>query len=404
MGGRQHSARCVAAIAGIVCSSVLAVSPVARAQTQQQLNWCNGEGGVSADQRINACTAVIRSGRFVGAELAKAYNNRGNGSYSKQDYDSALSDYNQAVRANPDYADAYNSRGNVWRYWQDYDRAIAEYDQAISLNPNYADAYNNRGTAWHEKGDRERAVADYRKAAELGHRDAKQVAVAAVNSKDWERCAANIDDGVSPDLQIGSCTAIIQSGKETDENFGLAFFYRGFTYALKEDFDHAIADYDQAIKLDATDADFFRARAFAYRQKKDFRRAIADYGEALTISPYDAATLLERGSLYLDQLDGHAAVNDFTNAISSNWRDPIAWNYKGNAQSMIREFRQAQNDYSMAIKIDPNYAEAYFNRAGAYLDQKDYERALADYKTAADLGYEAARLEVAKLQLLFRTK
>ncbi len=42
----------------------------ARAQTAQQLNWCDGKDGATPDQQIGGCTAVIQSGKFTGKNLA----------------------------------------------------------------------------------------------------------------------------------------------------------------------------------------------------------------------------------------------------------------------------------------------------------------------------------------------
>jgi len=39
-------------------------------------------------------------------------------------------------------------------------------------------------------------------------------------------------------------------------------------------------------------------------------------------------------------------------------------------------------DYNRAIRINPNYADAYFNRGYAYGEKKDYDRAIEDYTQA----------------------
>jgi hypothetical protein len=38
------------------------------AQTQQQLEWCNGKNNATPDQQINGCAALIGSGKYSGRE------------------------------------------------------------------------------------------------------------------------------------------------------------------------------------------------------------------------------------------------------------------------------------------------------------------------------------------------
>ena len=53
--------------------------------------------------------------------------------------------------------------------------------------------------------------------------------------------------------------------------------------------------------------------------------------------------------------------------------------------------RQAIGNYDKALKIDPNYAEAYYNRGHAYANLGNDKQALEDWKTAARLGYISAQ-------------
>src|SRR5271169_5590295 len=69
----------------------------------------------------------------------------------------------------------------------------------------------------------------------------------AAQSRDdnWARCK----DNNNPDLMVDACTALIQSGQETTENLAIAYNSRGNAYTDKGQYDRAVQDYDQAIKL-----------------------------------------------------------------------------------------------------------------------------------------------------------
>jgi tetratricopeptide (TPR) repeat protein len=73
----------------------------------------------------------------------------------------AINDLTEAIRLNPNSAVAYNNRGIAYFNTHDYDRAIADFSEAIRLNPNYTFAYIWRGLVHQERGDRARAEADF---------------------------------------------------------------------------------------------------------------------------------------------------------------------------------------------------------------------------------------------------
>ena len=86
-----------------------------------------------------------------------------------------LSDFEEAIRRNPQNAFLYYDRGNVYASRQDYQHAIDDYTKAISLEPNLAEAYYNRGLILIRTGKRKEGIDDLSKAGERGLYDAYSV-------------------------------------------------------------------------------------------------------------------------------------------------------------------------------------------------------------------------------------
>jgi lipoprotein NlpI len=77
------------------------------------------------------------------------------------------------------------------------------------------------------------------------------------------------------------------------------FSNRGLAYRDKGELDRAIADFNEAIRLEPKFAVAFNSRGFTYDRKGERDRAIADYTEAIRLDPKFAVAFRNRGRAYL---------------------------------------------------------------------------------------------------------
>jgi tetratricopeptide (TPR) repeat protein len=98
----------------------------------------------------------------------------------------------------------------------------------------------------------------------------------AQQSQNWKWCE-NKDKTFPADLAIGGCTALIQSGTENQKNLAIAFMNRGLAYRqLKNDYERAIQDYTQSIKLDPNYDRPYDARCYARAVLNQLQLALAE--------------------------------------------------------------------------------------------------------------------------------
>ena len=81
-------------------------------------------------------------------------------------------------------------------------------------------------------------------------------------------------------------------------------------------------------------------------------------------------------------------ISYFTEAIRIDPNDANAYYNRGNAYYDKREYDRAISDFNQVLKIDPNDAKAYYNRGAAYCQKEDYNKAWDDICKAQKLGYQ----------------
>jgi clan AA aspartic protease (TIGR02281 family) len=202
-------------------------------------------------------------------------------------------------------------------------------------------------------------------------------------ASDREDCA----DADNPDQKIVSCSRVIADDAESVPNRALAYRSRGAAYYDKGEFDRAIADFTEAVKIDADVAPPYFALAYSRRglaaaEKKDYDQAIVDYSEAIKLNPTSIDVYKDRGNAYSNKNDYDRAIADFSQAIKLDPNYALAYNNRGFAYFRKNDFDRAIIDYTEAVKRNPNYALAYNNRGNAYFRKNNYDLAIADYGEA----------------------
>ena len=88
--------------------------------------------------------------------------------------------------------------------------------------------------------------------------------------------------------------------------------------------------------------------------------------------------------------DFSGAILDYNEAIKLNPESAEAYYNRGVSKGRLQEHQSSIEDFTQAMNYKMNYAEAIFNRGVSYLalDQKD--AACADFSKASQLGFYKA--------------
>lgn len=151
-------------------------------------------------------------------------------------------------------------------------------------------------------------------------------APAFAESADWKQCA-DVNNKGAVSQSLAACNRILKDPREA-KNYAMAFRNRCGIRYTNGDYEQALADCNQAAKMDPQSAILYNRRGLIWYQKGDMGRAIVDYDQAIRINPQHS----------------------------------IAFNNRGLAFATKKEYDRAIRDYDQAIRFDPNYARAIHNR------------------------------------------
>jgi tetratricopeptide (TPR) repeat protein len=162
--------------------------------------------------------------------------------------------------------------------------AIQACTALIAANPNDAKAFFHRAighTGSAQTSERRKAIEDFTAVIKLEPNNRE-----AYSRRAYSRAYIDEHKGAVEDL-----TKAIQLGqKEKYSYLDVLFSSRGESHFSLKQYDKAIADFSDAIKLNKspTSLSFIR-RAKAYEARGDKAKAIADYNSAAKLDPNDSA-------------------------------------------------------------------------------------------------------------------
>jgi tetratricopeptide (TPR) repeat protein len=198
------------------------------------------------------------------------------------------------------------------------------------------------------------------------------------------------------------------------------FDVRASRYIVQHDYVRAIADLDQAIKLDPTSAKYFYNRGAAHFDNHEDALALADFNRALELNPKDSFALQARAELHLFQHDDAAAQRDFDAAVQASpgnpgvlAREARAYEAAGrhvaaiaiygvliakapsaalyNARCWIRaeanvELQAALADCDASLKLEPSWSATLDSRGFVNLRLGRLDDAIGDYTASLRAG------------------
>ncbi|MEM1136749.1 MAG: tetratricopeptide repeat protein, partial [Bacteroidota bacterium] len=153
----------------------------------------------------------------------------------------------------------------------------------------------------------------------------------------------------------------------------------------------AFKNYDKAIALDYNYMEALEERASLYKLLGKKYKAIADYTGLISNDPKNDQYYRLRANVRLKIGDRQGALEDFTLALRSNSTALNFYN-KGALLRQTSHFNEAISSLDSAISLDNHMVNAFYERGMSFLAIQEIDLAANDFSTAKSLGLDHKKI------------
>jgi tetratricopeptide (TPR) repeat protein len=155
------------------------------------------------------------------------------------------------------------------------------------------------------------------------------------------------------------------------------FLMRGFVRFEKDDCEAALADLNEALRLESTNVAALTTRANLWLLKNRPDLAFADANKAVESDPRNSHAVAERAFVFCTVKQDDNALRDIERAIELGSRSPLIYVARGQIYWKRGELAKAKVELDQALRIEPERADAHLFLAAIYMLQSDPDKAMS---------------------------
>ena len=252
---------------------------------------------------------------------AEAFHERGQALASIRKFGEAKSDFDEALRINPDSPEVLLDRGLSLAALEKHEEAITDFNAALDLDSENTPIYWARARAFLALEQYEEAIKDFDSALAL---------------------EPDIDYENERELaQLAQTIVVTGENIRLNPEDGNAFHERGRALADMERYEEAVADYGAALSFDPEDGDIYHDRGQALAALGRYEEAIDDYDSALDLIPENADIWADRATAKYSEERYDETIADCDAALALNADLPETLALRETVQNRLSRFTLA---------------------------------------------------------------
>ena len=356
---------------------------------------------------ILSCTAIVLAVLQAQSQInTDQVMNIGRNALYFEDYLLSIQYFNQVVKSKPYLAEPYFFRAIAKLELEDYKGAEEDCTLAIERNPFIVDAYQVRGIARQTLKDLKGAIADYETGLKYlpEHKTfLMNKAVCEESLKEYDKAEATYEKLLSiypkfdnaflgrAQLRMSegdtiNALADINKCLDLSKNISSAYVMRAEIRMKHEnDYKSALADMDEAIKLEPNYAGYFINRAFMKYNLDDYFGAMADYNYAVGLDPTNVTAHFNRGLMLTEVSENNKAIEDFSYVLRSQPENFLARYNRALLYYKTGQYKQAIEDFDIVLRKYPNFEAGLYARSECKRKSGDMAGGERDYNRSREL-------------------
>jgi tetratricopeptide (TPR) repeat protein len=152
----------------------------------------------------------------------------------------------------------------------------------------------------------------------------------------------------------------------------------------------ALANFDEALKLDPENWRAAHNRGVSRAEKGELATAVADFSYVIRLKDDYGPAYRNRGEVLFASGQYISAIDDYTRALAYTSETDELHYLRASALHRLGRAREALADYDASLQSAQPSAEQYIGRAGAHADLSNFAAAIADLDKAIKLDPQSA--------------
>ncbi len=262
-------------------------------------------------------------------------------------------------------------------------RAVSEYEAAVKLDPQYREAIFNKALIYLRFGDPSQTVSDL---------------TTLINTQD------QIHETTTILFQVDEAGANQNRIMTTNMMEAQLYHYRGQAYQKLDQPELALNDFENAISIEKK-PDYLISRGLLYVTNERYDQAVKDFEHAISLDSgnhvawYNLAVLEENTKIPISLIqsaefaptlsllasreikkgDLKKAITYLDKAIAIDATDAFSLINRGRILLKLSQYGKARRDFNTAFEISPKNIECLYLIGNAYFFEKNFKNALAYY-------------------------